>query len=236
MKKTFKELKREARAALKGKWGEAALAIFAYFIIIIVLEGGMSIFQLLDHDFMHRYEAFILQGNPEAAISFLAGSMWKYSAGAILFFLFVGAPLVVGLFNTFLWLLRGNKNIVDNMFKLGFKPYWRSVLGYFLMIVKIYLWMLLLIIPGIIKAFAYALTPYILKDNPELSCLEAIERSRLMMKGNKWRLFVLYLSFIGWFLLGLLTLGIGYFWLAPYVYTTTAAFYEDIKSRYEAAA
>ena len=236
MKKTFRELKGEARAALKGKWGEAALAIFAYFIIIIVIEGGMSIFQLLDHDFMHRYEAFILQGNPEAAMAFLTGSMWKYWIGAILVNFFVGAPLVVGLYNTFLWLLRGNKNIVDNMFKLGFKPYWRSVLGYFLMVVKIYLWMLLLIIPGIIKAFAYALTPYILKDNPELSCLEAIERSRLMMKGNKWRLFVLCLSFIGWFLLCLLTLGIGFFWFAPYVYTTVAAFYEDVKSRYEAAA
>lgn len=236
MKKSFRELKAEARAALKGKWGEAALAVFAYIIIMIVFEGGMSVFQLLDHDFIHRYEAYILQGNPTAAMSFLAGNMWKYSIPGVLFFIFVGAPLAIGLYNTFLWLLRGDRNIVDNMFKLGFKPFWRSALGYFLMAVKIFLWMLLFIIPGIIKAFAYVLTPYILKDNSELSCLEAIERSRLMMKGNKWRYFVLCLSFIGWILLGILTLGIGLLWIAPYIYTTSAAFYEDVKSRYEAAA
>ena len=205
--KRFRDLKKEARTALKGKWGEAALTFFAYLIIVLVVEAGVGIYQATDAEFMHRYQAYLLQGNPAAA--------W--------------------LFNTFLVLLRGDKNLVDNMFKLGFRPYWRSCLGYLLMLIKIFLWTLLLIIPGIIKSFAYAMTPYVLKDNPELSCLEAIERSRLMMKGNKWRLFVLWLSFIGWFFLGLLTLGIGFFWIGPYIYTTMAAFYEDIKSNYVAA-
>lgn len=156
----------------------------------------------------------------------------KFAGVSFFAMFFLVGPMAIGLLCTFLYLLRGDKNLVDNMFKLGFRPYWRSALGYFLMAVKIFLWSLLLVIPGIIKTLAYSLTPYILKDNPELSCLQAIERSRLMMKGNKWRLFVLYLSFIGWFLLGLLTFGIGYLWIAPYVYTTMGAFYEDIKAQY----
>ena len=230
--KRFRDLKREARTALKGKWGEAALTMFAYFVIVMVVEGALSIFMGLDAEFMHRYQAYILQGNPQAAISFMSLYFSKFAGVSFIAMFFLVGPLVIGLLCTFLYLLRGDKNLVDNMFKLGFRPYWRSVLGYFLMSVKIFLWTLLLIIPGIIKTFAYSLTPYILKDNPELSCLQAIERSRLMMKGNKWRLFVLILSFIGWFLLGILSLGIGFFWIAPYVYTTMGAFYEDVKAQY----
>lgn len=93
--------------------------------------------------------------------------------------------------------------------------------------------MLLFIIPGIVKSFSYAMTPYILEENPELSANEAIDRSRAMMKGHKFDLFWLYLSFIGWILLSILTLGIGLLWLAPYMQTATAAFYEDVKADYE---
>ncbi len=78
--------------------------------------------------------------------------------------------------------------------------------------------------------FAYAMTPYILAENPELSAWDASTRSREMMKGHKFDLFYLYLSFIGWGILAVLTLGIGFIWLVPYVQTTTAAFYNDLKS------
>ena len=229
MKKTIRQLKQQARQALNGKWGEAALTFFAYFIIVLVAEGGLSLFQLADSGFVHQYQSYVLQGNPEAANFLLASHIGKYSLPMLaIVFLLIG-PLAVGLLNTFLYLLRGDKNLVDNMFKTGFKPYWRSVLAYLLMGIKILLWSLLLVIPGIIKSFAYVLTPYILKDNPELTPLEAIKRSNELMKGNKWRFFVMYLSFIGWFFVGILTIGIGLFWIAPYIYTTMAAFYEDIK-------
>ena len=99
------------------------------------------------------------------------------------------------------------------------------------MIILIFLWSLLLLIPGIIKSFAYAMTPFVLVDNPELSCYEAIKRSQELMKGNKWRYFLLALSFLGWILLGILSLGIGLFWIIPYIETTTAAFYYDIKAQ-----
>ena len=96
-----------------------------------------------------------------------------------------------------------------------------------------FLWTLLFIIPGIIKAFSYAMSPYILEENPELSANEAIDRSRAMMKGHKFDLFWLYLSFIGWGFLCIFTLGIGLLWLMPYMQTAEAAFYEDVKAEYE---
>ena len=76
------------------------------------------------------------------------------------------------------------------------------------------------------------MTPYIAVEHPELSALETIDMSRQMMKGHVWDLFLLGLSFIGWVFLALLTLGIGFFWLVPYMQTTFAAFYGDLKAEY----
>ena len=95
------------------------------------------------------------------------------------------------------------------------------------------LWFLLLIVPGIIKSFSYAMTPFILEENPELSANEAIDRSRAMMKGHKFDLFWLFLSFIGWIILAAIPFGLGFLWLTPYMETSVAAFYEDIKADYE---
>ena len=101
-----------------------------------------------------------------------------------------------------------------------------------LMGIFVFLWTLLLVIPGIIKAFAYALVPYILADKPELSANEAINLSMKMMKGHKFDLFYLQLSFIGWAFVSVFTLGIGLLWLMPYMMTAQAAFYQDVRKEY----
>jgi uncharacterized membrane protein len=89
--------------------------------------------------------------------------------------------------------------------------------------------MLLFIFPGIYAAYGYAMTPYILAENPEMTANEAITKSKELMNGNRWRLFCLELSFIGWSLLCILfTLGIGVFWLKPYMEASFAAFYREI--------
>ncbi len=72
--------------------------------------------------------------------------------------------------------------------------------------------------------------PFILRDNPELSPKEVLHKSRIMMRGHKWDLFVLVLSFIGWFLVAIITFGIGFLWIGPYLDTAIAHFYEDIKA------
>lgn len=92
----------------------------------------------------------------------------------------------------------------------------------------VFLWSLLLIIPGIIASYRYAMTPYIMYEHPEYTATEAIKASKEMMKGNKWRLFCLDISFIGWILLSILTLGIGLLWVVPYMEAAYAAFYREI--------
>ena len=91
------------------------------------------------------------------------------------------------------------------------------------------LWSFLFIIPGIIASFSYSLVFYIKLDNPELSALEVIKKSKEMMKGHKWDFFILYLSFIGWSILALFTFGILCLWLVPYMNVTFANFYNSIK-------
>ena len=108
-------------------------------------------------------------------------------------------------------------------------PQWKTMVAAdILMTVYTLLWTLLFIIPGIVAAYRYSMTYYILAENPELTASEAIERSVELMNGNKWRLFCLGFSFIGWHVLCALTLGIGNLWLNPYMQTANAAFYRDI--------
>jgi len=93
------------------------------------------------------------------------------------------------------------------------------------------LWSLLLVIPGIIASYSYAMTPYILAENPGLRANEAISRSKEMMDGYKGELFLLHLTFIGWDLLAVLTLNIGHLWLNPYKHAAEAAFYRQLQAK-----
>ena len=97
-----------------------------------------------------------------------------------------------------------------------------------------FLWSLLFIIPGIVATYHYALAPYLMAENPDMGVMEAIARSKELMNGNKWRLFCLHISFIGWNLLCVLTLGIGYLWLAPYQNAAETAFYLEVTGRADA--
>jgi uncharacterized membrane protein len=94
----------------------------------------------------------------------------------------------------------------------------------------IFLWLLLLIVPGIITALSYAMVFYILADNPTLKPQDILEQSKQMMNGYKWKLFYLLLRFFLLALLCVLTLGIGFLWLIPYVNITIAKFYDDVKN------
>ena len=98
----------------------------------------------------------------------------------------------------------------------------------FLRTLFVFLWSLLLIIPGIIMAYAYSMAVFVSNDNPELSAMDAIKKSRELMNGHKWDLFVLDLSFIGWILLACLTAGIGFIFLQPYIDAAHAEFYREI--------
>ncbi len=141
---------------------------------------------------------------------------------------FVNLPLAWGLTCFFLSISRDEEVTNGNLFD-GFKDYGRIFITILLQNIYTVLWTLLLIVPGIIKSLSYAMTPFVLKDNPELGYNAAIEESMRMMNGKKMDLFLLYLSFIGWAILACLTLGIGFLFLIPYMETTLAHFYADAK-------
>ena len=101
----------------------------------------------------------------------------------------------------------------------------------FFTIIFIVAWSFLLIVPGIMKAYSYRVVPYVFLDNPEISPLEAIKKSKEMMYGHRWELFVLELRFIPWFLLGIITLGIGFIWIVPYFMTAYSEFYIQLKEK-----
>jgi len=108
----------------------------------------------------------------------------------------------------------------------GFERFGKAFGLYIVTSIFIFLWALLLIVPGIIAAFRYSMSFYILADRPEIGIMGAIEESKKMMKGNKWKFFCLNLSFIGWLFLSIFTLGIGLLWLLPYMEVSIIAFYD----------
>lgn len=160
---------------------------------------------------------------------------WNLVLGSIL----VGAvqetvvlpgPMAIGLANYSLKAVRGEECNTGDLFHGFSKNFGRNIGLFILQVVYIFLWTLLFYIPGIIKLFSYAMTFYISRDNPDLTVKEAITKSRQMMNGHKWELFVFNLSFIGWILLSCLTLGLLLiFFVGPWMSLAQAKFYDSIK-------
>jgi len=150
-------------------------------------------------------------------------------AGPIISLLIAG-PMAVGLALFCLSIARNKDAELNQLFE-GFKKYGVALGAYVLMIVFVILWMFLLIIPGIIAALSYSMTFYILADDNSIGAMEAIDKSKKMMDGYKWKYFCLGLRFFGWVLLCILSLGIGFLWLMPYIHVTSAKFYDDIKEK-----
>lgn len=131
----------------------------------------------------------------------------------------------------FLKIAKGETVTVGNIF-YGFEDLWTAIKANFFTGLFSFLWFLLLIVPGIIKAYSYSMTYFILAENKGMSVLEAITLSRKMMDGHKMDLFLLFLSFIGWFILAGITLGIAGIYVYPYFYATLTNFYLSVKEDY----
>jgi len=142
--------------------------------------------------------------------------------------LLISGPMALGLIICFVGFIRNEQLKLETLFD-GFKNFSSALVLHLLIIIFIFLWSLLLIVPGIIASLSYSMAFYILNDNPEMGAKAALEESKKMMNGNKGKLFCLLLSFIGWFLLSICTLGIGFLWLTPYIQTSVTYFYQDLK-------
>lgn len=142
--------------------------------------------------------------------------------------------LALGLALFILSVSRGQEAEIEQLFK-GFERFAVALVAMLLMMLLIGLGMLLLIVPGIILAIGYSMTFFILVDNPNLTAVEAMKKSRELMYGYKWKFFCLNLRFIGWFLLVIITLGIASLWVSPYLYVSYAKFYDDLLTNKNAA-
>lgn len=226
-----------ARDVLAGKWKNA--------VLVGLVASLLGAADGTDWDVNINFDA----GNLKASLGLggqtifttsgtLNSDISAFLAGGVAYF--VIAAIVMGIALFILGSVIGvgyrkyNLNLVDRQ-EAGFEnlfayfPHWKNAFKTKLLktIYEI-LWTMLFIIPGVIASYSYAMTDYILTENPELTAKEAIEKSKDMMEGNRWRLFCLEISFFGWVILSLLTLGIGSLWLTPYMEASMAAFYREV--------
>ena len=143
--------------------------------------------------------------------------------------LIIAGPLLFGLVLYSLKFIRGQQPDIDALFE-GFNSFGATLGLYLWSTLWVVLWSLLLIIPGIIKAYSYSMAFYIMADNPQVGIRNALKMSMDLTNGYKGKLFVLGLSFIGWAILATFTCGIGFLWLIPYMQMTYANFYNELKT------
>ena len=154
-----------------------------------------------------------------------------WSAGGGIIVLLIGGAFALGIATFSLAIARKGEANLEMIFS-GFKHFGKALGLYLLMCLFIVLWAVLLIVPGIIAAISYGLAFFIMSDDPNIGVMEALKKSKKMMYGYKWKYFCLGLRFIGWVLLGILSLGIGLLWIMPYMNVSYAKFYEDVKANY----
>ena len=237
--KTNQQFKNEALAALRGNWRKAVIITIIYLLIACLAVAPSSYTSVQMRSYVeenvssHTSLTAMASMLQDPAYQLLSKRSQGASGFSTLVYILLLFPLTLGYANAMRKLLiSGDNNLTSNTFRIAFSNYWHKVWGMLWMEILVFLWSLLLIIPGIIKSFSYAMTPFILEENPELDASAAIHRSRMMMRGHQFDLFWLFLGFLGWLILSLLTLGIGLLWLVPYMETSLAAFYEEVKADY----
>lgn len=236
--KVAADFRREAREALRGKWKMAVLAALVATLLGATGNGFEMKFEKtaasanvgLEFSGMRLYSAGISGADHPGMQSFLAGTVTYLVVIAIILAVaqfIIGSVVSIGYAKYHMDLMDGEEGKINTLF--DYFPQWKTmVVAGFLQMLYILLWGLLFIIPGVVAAYRYAMTPYILAENPEMRAGEAIDRSKELMDGNKWRLFCLGFSFIGWSILANLVPVIGNLLLLPYTNTANAAFYRDI--------
>ena len=207
-----------ARDKLGNKWTKAPWSTFAIAALIVILITG-AISGLAN---VFGYDQITDLGDGITVVT-------RYSNP---FIDMAGTLLVTEILN-FSLMFMGLKIVDGKGIEVGdtfygYKKFGRAFLCQLLVSIFVFLWALLFIIPGIIHAFAYAMTPYIVMEDDNISITDAMKKSKEMMKGNKWRLFCLIFSFIGWILLGIITFGIVLVWIEPYMQVAMAAFYREL--------
>lgn len=218
----LKDIRANAREALKGNWFIAIIASFiagtfgalGTGISSAGAEGGVEDFSKLSE---LTTEEILVTLSVFGGITLLG----------LIISIAISAFIVIGYSQFNLDLVDGYDPKISTIFSKG-KQIGTTIAAYILMLLRVIFGLILFIVPGIIAAFKYCMINYIIADNPGITAREALERSKDIMDGNKFRLFRFCLTFIGWDLLVALTFGIASIWVTPYRQASFAAFYRDI--------
>ena len=212
-----RDYRESARFALSGKWKSAVLITF-----VASLLGGLVTSASVN---ISIDESILAQLPDVVKIYFLV--MVPIACILSIVQLIIGGVVQLGYCRYLLDLHDGAEGEVMDLFS----EFYRFADGFCLVLLRTlftFLWTLLFIIPGFIAAYRYAMSPFIMAENPGMTARETLRASSDMMQGHKWRLFCLTFSFMGWVMLNVLTLGIGSLWLNPYMNAAYAAFYRDL--------
>ena len=215
-----KDYRAKAREALKGKWIQASIAG-----LIAGVLGGTILFK------GYAGSSATSSATSEEALASATPELILAAVGifavVVAICILVGSMVGLGYAKFNLSLFEEEKVSFKTIFSER-KRYKDCFVLYVLQIIYITLGSILFIIPGIIAFYAYCMAPYIMVENPEMTAKQALKASKAMMKGNKWKLFCLSFSFIGWDILAASTFGIGHIVLCPYVEAAGAAFYREL--------
>jgi Predicted integral membrane protein len=217
-------LKSNAKLALRGRYWTA----FAVSLVAMLISGAFS---LATAPARISYQSLIMDpGTRYAEMAALSGQNSLISIGSILFAIFVTYPVVIGLARFY---VQNRFGVTDfgTLFSGFRRSYLNGVGAMFVTQLFIGLWTLLLIIPGIVKSLEYSMVHFILSDNPAIPGGRAREISRILTRGEKGAIFVLMLSFLGWFILGTICLGVGILFVMPYYEATMAELYIFLRDR-----
>ena len=212
----IRDFRREAREALKGNW---FVAVVAGVIMTLFSNVGVSIDMEAEDEF-----SSILSANLTLADSFpLVASVFV----VVMLGLLLSSLVTVGYAQFNIDLIDGERPRIITLFT-KWRQIGKAIVASFLVFLRVLFGLILFIVPGIIAAYSHAMVYHILAENPDMSVSEAMAESRRIMRGNKFRLFCLQLSFFGWYLLVAITFGIAALWVIPYQQAAVAAFYREI--------
>lgn len=217
------ELKQRAKEVLKGCYWSSFIIALAY----TLCGGGETRFVINENTTGKYLSALDMQSLFLVIIVAMIVIAFALILGAG-FKMFITNPIELSKNRFFIRAVFGEVSL-DNI-AYGFKnKYLNGVRTLFFRDLYVALWSLLLIVPGIIKGLEYTFVPYLITDNPSMDTKRAFEISKAMTDGQKWEIFVLKLSFIGWYLLGALACGVGVLFVAPYQFATDAQLYLTLK-------
>lgn len=215
------DFRKLGRDALKGNWPMSVLVVLLAIILgavgFVSFSGISFNITIGDHSHIWLFHS-----------GFFAELWW--SVYSVVVFI-IGSAVELGLCSYFISLQRRKECGAENLFHY-FSVFGRAILLRLYIFLLVFLWSLLLIVPGIVAAYRYSMAPYLMSQNPQLDIEEAVALSSRMTYGHKGRLFCLDLSFIGWIILGMIPFGAGMLLVAPYMLSARAAFFLDLQYRY----